>query len=430
MARGMKHSTLVFLVIAALGSPLIAGDNWPRFRGDNGSGVSEDAVPTKWTDADYTWDIELPGTGHSSPVVWGDHVFVTAADDEAGKRFLVCVNAADGKILWQHDVEFKTFKKHGENSYASSTPAVDERHVYVSWTTPEQFAVVAVNHDGKEAWHADLGPYETQHGGGGSPVVVGNVVIVNVDQDKPGSFIAGLDRDSGEVKWRTPRKSTRFSTSTPCVLRPSGAASDQLVFATHASGFTALDPATGKILWELPGTFADRVVASPVAAGDLVIGNAGEGGRGKTLVAVRAPAGGDDDKPQIVYSFPDDSPYVPTTLAFKDRLFSWSDAGAVICRNLKTGEEIWKGHVKGGFFGSPICAAGKLYCTSKRGEVVVVNAMADTFEVIARNDLDEASDATPAVSKGRLFLRTIGHLICVGGSKPAEAVPAAGRSGS
>ena len=430
-------SSMLALALAAGAAPRAAAGaepagSWPRFRGPNGSGVSDAAAPVAFGEKDYDWKIALPGVGHSSPVAWGGRVFVTAADEDAGRRHLVCVDAAAGRVLWEHPFELREYKKHGDNSYASSTPAVDDRHAYVQWTTQDSFTVVAVTHDGAEKWRAELGKYKTQHGGGGSPVVHGGLVIVNVDQDDPGSFVAALDRDTGEIRWKTPRDSTKFSTSTPCVFTAEGGR-EQLVFTTHANGFTALEPATGKVLWELPGVFPQRVVSSPVVGPGLVLGACGEGPGGVLTVAVRppgsssspAPGGeavvagaraGGSAKPEVVYRLTEKVPYVPTPIVYKDWLFTWSDGGTVTCHKAATGERVWQEDVKGGFFGSPVCAGGNLYCVSKRGEVVVVRA-AGRFELLARNDLGEASQATPAVAGGRMILRTVGHLISVGGGK-------------
>lgn len=433
----MFSRLLVWLLLLTGSLPTVAaaaaaadGGNWSRFRGPNGSGVTDEAVPVRFAEADYDWKTALPGQGHSSPVVWGDRIFVTAADEDSGERLLVCVNAGDGTIAWQSPFELKPFHKHGDNSYASSTPAVDDKHAYVQWTTHEQFSVVAVRHDGTEAWRADLGPYKTQHGGGGSPVVHGGLVIVNVDHDNPGSFVAALDRETGKVRWRTPRDSTRFSTSTPCVYTAADGR-EQLVFTTHANGFTALDPASGKVLWELPGVFPQRVVSSPVVGAGLIFGGCGEGPRGVCTVAVAPPppaeqarpgepviasAKDGEAKPRVAYQLTSEVPYVPTPIVYKNWLFTWSDSGTVTCHVAATGERVWQDNVKGGggFFGSPVCAGGNLYCVSKRGEVFVIRA-SDKFEPLARNELGEASHATPAVANGRLVLRTVGHLISVGG---------------
>jgi outer membrane protein assembly factor BamB len=447
MANRISTNVRLLIVACACCAPLTArpaaaGDNgWTRFRGPNGSGVSDAAAPVTFAEADFDWKVELPGTGHSSPVMWRDRVYVTTADEDAGRRLLVCVDAADGKVAWEHPFELKPFRKHGDNSYASSTPAVDDEHVYVQWTTQESFTVLAVAHNGTEAWRAELGGYKTQHGGGGSPVVHGGLVIVNLDQDEPGaSFVAALDCATGDVRWKTPRASTRFSTSTPCVYT-TDAGQEQLVFTTHANGFTALDPATGKVLWELPGVFAQRVVSSPVVGPGVVLGACGEGPGGVLTVAVRPPGassspapagqavtagakpdGGDGRaaKPEVAYRLTEKVPYVPTPIVYKDRLFTWSDGGTITCHDAATGARVWQEDVKGAFFGSPVCAGGNLYCVSKRGEVVVVRA-ADKFELLGRNDLGEASHATPAVAGGRLVLRTTSHLISVGGKPQAQA---------
>jgi hypothetical protein len=127
---------LIPAIVLLAPAATIAADNWPRFRGPNGSGISDDSFPVHFAEKDVAWKTELPGTGHSSPVVWGQKVFVTAADEDAGRRMLLCLDARDGSIKWQHDTELQPFRKHGENSFASSTPAVDEKHVYLQWTTP------------------------------------------------------------------------------------------------------------------------------------------------------------------------------------------------------------------------------------------------------------------------------------------------------
>jgi outer membrane protein assembly factor BamB len=407
----MKRLTFAMSCLAVVATTAQA--NWPRFRGPDGAGISEDAIPVKWTDDDFAWKTQLPGRGHSSPAVWGNGVFVTTADEEAGERILLCLNTTDGQIRWRHAVDLKPYRKHGDNSFASSTPAVDDKHVYVLWAAAESFIVVAVKHDGTEAWRRDLGPYRANHGGGSSPVVVGDVVVVNLDQDKDASFIGGLDRTSGEVRWRTPRQSTRFSSSTPCPYQPP-TGEPQLIFTTHANGFTAINPIDGQVVWELPGAFADRVVASPIIVDGLVLGQAGEGGRGKGVVVAKPP-GAKGEKASVAYTLTEEVPYVPTPIVYRGRLFTWSDQGVVNCHDAATGKQLWTDRVKAGFFGSPVCANGKLYCISKRGEVFVIDASADEFKLLATNELGEASHATPAISGGRMYLRTLSHVICIKG---------------
>ncbi|HJT77747.1 MAG TPA: PQQ-binding-like beta-propeller repeat protein, partial [Gemmataceae bacterium] len=234
------------LALSALAAPA-AGQEWPRFRGPNGSGVSPTAVPTRWTERDFRWKVPLPGVGHSSPVLWGGRVFVTSAEEETGKRFLVCLRAEDGKQLWSRTFPGARSAKHPDNSYASATPAVDERHVYVCWGTPEELLVVALDHDGKEAWRRDLGGFHGGHGFGASPITWDGLVIVPNDQDGNSALFA-LDRNTGAVRWKVPRHS-RATYTTPCVYQPEGRPAE-LIFANYEHGISALDPRTGRVDWE------------------------------------------------------------------------------------------------------------------------------------------------------------------------------------
>ena len=326
----------------------------------------------------------------------------------------MCLSARDGALLWKRDFTAQPYRHHGENSYASSTPAVDADHVYVCLMQPRELKVVALKHDGSDAWNASLGPYVTQHGGGASPVVYGEAVIVANEQDGPGSCLVALDRADGAVAWKTPRKSYRFSASTPCVFRPAGGP-EQLVFTSWAHGMTSVDPADGKVLWECEGAFEARTVGSPVAANDagLVIASCGEGAGGRAMVAVRPPAspGG---KAEVAYKVTRAAPYVPTPIVKGDRLYYLADNGTATCAEAATGRTIWQERLPGGtFFGSPVCAGDTLFAVSKRGGVVAF-AAADEFKLLGENPLDEKSDATPAISGGRMFVRTYGHLYCVG----------------
>ena len=160
------------------------GQEWTRFRGPNGSGLSSaTTIPTQWTESDYNWHVTLPGIGHSSPVIWGDKVFVTSADEETAERLVLCLSADDGRVLWKRNFPSSAHHKHLQNSFASSTPALDQNHVYVCWTTPEEYALVALTHDGDEAWHIGLGPFVSQHSGGTSPIVYRDMVVLGNDQD-------------------------------------------------------------------------------------------------------------------------------------------------------------------------------------------------------------------------------------------------------
>lgn len=403
------------LVIAAYALPARAQD-WTRFRGPNGTGVSDaDTVPAEWTEQDYNWRIALPGIGHSSPVVWGDKIFLISAFDDTATRLVVCLRASDGQIEWERKYPSTPHTKHQLNSFASSTPCVDEERVYVTWTAPEEFTLLALDHDGNEIWRRNLGPYVSQHSGGASPVVYGDLLIMANEQGdetfQGKSSLIALDRHTGEPRWTVDRRTKVVAYSTPCVYRPLGQP-EQLIFTSQAHGISSIDPANGSVNWELD-VFDKRSVSSPVIAGGVIFGTCGSGGGGGYVAAVRPPAG-KRDAPELAYKVKESAPYCPTLVAYDDLLFLWSDDGIVSCLEVASGKRVGRLRVSGNYYGSPVCVGGRLYCISEDGEAVVVSA-SKNLKLLARNPLGEESRSTPAVADGRMYLRTFSHLISVGG---------------
>lgn len=390
-----------------------AGDQWSRFRGPDGSGISAATqLPVQWSDTNVTWKTALPGTGHSSPVVWNDRLFVTSGNAEKADRYLTCVNASDGKVIWEKTYSSKPFRQHADNSYATSTAAVDASGVYFYWTTPEAVRVVALTLDGNEKWTKNLGPFSSQHGSGTSLVVQNQVVWVNNDQDGASALI-GLDVASGETKYSIKRTADKVSYATPCLFKPEGAPAE-LIFAASSHGLTSVNPANATVNWECTNLFPARVVSSPVACDGLIVCTCGEGGTGRRLVAVRPPKG---NKPAtLAYELKSGVSYVPTPLALDGRLYLVGDNGLVRCVRAATGEAIWQQKLSEQFYASPVCAEGRLYLTSKSGVVFVLKA-GESFELLAQNALGESSFATPAIAEGKIFFRTLSHLIAVGGTK-------------
>ena len=284
----------VLLVPLLLCIPVRAQE-WTRFRGPNGTGVSDaKSIPVTWTDSDYRWKTKLPGTGHGSPVVWGDKLFVLSADPNNAMRYVICVHTGSGDILWQREYAAATHPLNGLNTYATSTPAVDEKRLYVAWASGDQLLLRALDHDGQEVWQRDLGKYVCEHGFGNSPIVYEDLVIlVNSQQaeelepnQEPGtSSVMALDRETGELRWETPRTVARVCYSTPCIYQPP-AGPPELICYDKGHGFFSLDPHTGAENWSLP-VFTMRTVASPILVGDLVFGCNGSGGGGHYLVAAR-----------------------------------------------------------------------------------------------------------------------------------------------
>lgn len=413
--RGLSWGAAPLLVGLLVGFPSStrAGD-WPRYRGPDGAAVSEQrGLPVTWTPDDYAWNVELPGVGHSSPVICGDQLFITSAIDEGSVRYLFCLDAVTGERLWCRATGLNRSHKHVKGSWASSTPAVDGERVYVTFADEENYLVTAYDLAGGLVWRRNLGAFESQHGHGVSPIVYHGLVIVPNDQKGPSSIVA-LDAETGETVWSTLREIGRTSYATPIVVESEGTG-PQLICCSGAMGITSLDPASGRLNWKT-GPFPDpsRTVSSPVLADGLVVQTCGGGGRGNVLIAADVSRPGDSSRDRIRYrrGRRELLPYVPTPVYYDDHLFLWTDQGVVICIDWRTREDVWTERVGGNFSGSPVCIDGKLYAISEDGDVVVV-AASPTYEFLGRTPLGDPSHATPAVADGRLYLRTFHRLACL-----------------
>jgi outer membrane protein assembly factor BamB len=392
----------------------VTGQEWTRFRGPNGSGQSDAAgIPATWTTKDYHWRVKLPGIGHSSPVIWGNRIFVTCAVEEAATRIIRCLDTSDGGLIWKKQFESTTYKKSPLNAYAAATPAVDKDHVYLNWTTPQEYTLLALDQNkGHVVWRRNLGPYVAQHGSGASPTLFEDLVIVPNDQAENSSAIA-VDAITGQTRWKTDLPVKRGGYATPCIYRP-GDGTAQLILAGSQYGLISLDPRTGRKNWEIE-VFPARVVGSPVIVAGLIFGNCGQGGGGQRLVAVRPGSPQRGNKPELVYDNKKAMPYVPTPVAHGDLLFLFADSGVVTCLDAPTGEIHWQERVGANYFGSPVRAGDRIYCISRDGEMVVL-AADDEYKLLGRINLEERSHSTPAIAGGVMYLRTASHLMAIGGS--------------
>ena len=398
---------------------------WTRFRGPNGTGIAAAVnFPLKWTADDYAWRIELPGKGHASPVVWGEHVLVQSADEENANHHVLCFRS-DGTLSWKKSFPATGYRIHKKNSFASASPAVDDDHAYVAWTTVDNANLAAFDKNGNIVWKKELGHYVARHGFGNSPMVFEGMVIMpcmqhnGIPQGQPGddsmpetSFIVAFDCQTGEEVWRTSRlSSSSASYSVPCIY--DGRGTPELVCCSTANGLFALDPQTGKENWSVD-VFTMRTVSSPISAGRLVFGSTGSGGGGNYVVAVEPPKA-HGDKGGEAYRVEQQAPYVPTPIVDGDLVYLWSDKGIVTCVEAPTGEKVWQHRVGGNYSGSPILVGDRLLCVSEDGEVVIV-AAGRNYKLLGRNSLGGPSNSTPAVGHGRIYFRTYSHLIALGGA--------------
>jgi outer membrane protein assembly factor BamB len=430
--------------------------DWPSFRGSNASGVAEGAkTPASW-DAEKSvnilWKIKIPGLAHSSPIAWGDRLFVTTAistsksdqyfkpglygdvdtDTDSSKHswHVYCLDKRTGKILWDQVAHegVPKIKRHIKSTHANSTPATDGKHVIAFFGSE---GLYCYDLKGKLLWSQDLGILDTgwfydpdyQWGTASSPIIYKNLVIVQCDVQK-NSFIAAYDINTGKLAWRTPREEIP-SWGSPNVYE--GKTRAELVTnATRA--IRGYDPMTGKELWKMTGN--PEVTATTPIFGDGMIFIVNHYRPNQPIYAIRAGATGDislkDGKTSnefVAWSFQQGGAYMPTPLIYGEYLYINNNMGTLICRNAKTGERIYQERIggKGGSYSaSPVAADGKLYLTSEDGEVFVVKA-GPKYELLSANPMGEPLMATPAISDGMIFVRGQHNLFAI-------AEPQAGKS--
>ncbi|MEX0724746.1 MAG: PQQ-binding-like beta-propeller repeat protein [Planctomycetaceae bacterium] len=419
MANSISRAAILSALLFSVQTSL-AAQEWPRFRGPNGTGESEAAtIPGRWTDDDYNWNIELPGVGNSSPVLWGNRLFILSADPKTALRYVLCYDADTGENLWTREYESTPHQLHSFSSYASSTPAVDEDHVYVAWSSPEAAVLKTFTHEGELVWEKDLGPWHGQHGFGTSPMLFDGLVFLanfqelhdderGSDAVPPPSFLMAFDGKTGDECWSIPRVKDNLAYAVPAIFQPKEGR-PQLVNNSTGSGVYAVDPDTGEELWSIQA-LDKRAVSSPLVKGDLIFGTTGSGGGGNYLAAVRS----DGKTAEVAYKIEAAAPYVPTPVARDDMLFMLNDGGVVTLVELSTGKEIWQKRIGGNYHSSPVRAADKFICLSVEGEVVVLAAEKE-FEELGRMSLGEGSRSTPAIARGQLYIRTFSRLMSVGG---------------
>jgi outer membrane protein assembly factor BamB len=438
---------LVGAAVVAAAAAVEAAPNttsWPQFRGPAGQGISrETGVVDEWSATkNVLWKSPIPGRGHSSPVVWGDRIFLTTAIEGAvdpaakpakhvidGKDFthpegvgadrrhtfkVLAYDAKGGKLLWERTAVERTpyDTRHRRGSFASPTPVVDGERVY-AWFGSE--GLYAYDLAGKPVWRANLGGIATVGVGyGTSPVLYKGLLILQCDEDNGDrSFIAALDAKTGKEVWRTPRK-VQVSWATPVIVRAGDR--DELV-TSGTETVVAYEPLTGKELWRAKGVDSNAV-PSPVVMDDIVVFSAGY--PTKLAMAIRAGGTGDvTDTPRVLWKYTKGTAYVPSPILYDGIVYLVTDRGLITALDAKTGEVKYEGGrvpVPATFMASPVAFEGKILLSSLDGDTFVVKA-GPTHEVLRTNPLGEPIAASPAIADGKLYIRGESHLFAIGRAK-------------
>ena len=441
---------MAFMTLAAIALLLSAAQaqNWPQFRGPEASGIGAGSPPVEWngeSGKNILWKTEIPGLGHSSPVIWGDRIFLTTAisakgaaplkvglygdikpvEDEGPQKLIVyCLDRKSGKILWQqtsYSGPLK-FKRHPKSTNANPTPATDGKHLVVFFGSE---GLYTYDMDGKLLWKKHLGPLDAGFymvplatwGFASSPILHDGMAIVQADVQKD-SFLAAFDAASGKELWRTPRKDVpTFGSPAIAPYTANGQKSLQVVVNgwKHAGGY---DLKTGKELWMFNGTTSggDIPVPTPVSKDGLILITSAHG-PGRPILAFRTNAAGTVEKesPSLAWTVERAGNYMQTPLIDGDLAYFCMDKGILTVFQLSNGERIYQQRLGsgGGFSSSPVAAGGRLYITSEDGATIVL-AEGKEFNQLAKNELGETVMATPAISGGVLYIRGRNHLFAIG----------------
>jgi len=447
ICRISKILTLAsFFVFLFIIHSLTAGD-WPQWRGPSSNGISpESGLPVKWSAGEnIAWKASLAGLGSSSPIVWGDRVFITsqtgrvsvqegvqpqlARDDQtlaqkenpiggrnmqtaaAGEEVTLVVEAfrrSDGSRLWKYSApatgELPPLSE--KHNLATPTPVTDGKLVYAWYGTGQLFAL---DLDGHLAWTRHLGkeysPFITPWGHGSSPTLYRNLIILLCDHAQK-SYLLALDKSTGKEIWKADRGSGRVSHSTPLVIE--GPKGDELI-VNSSERIDAYNPANGELLWYTGSKRQTPVPSAVFHDGVLYLSR---GYRNSDFMAIKPGGRGDVSTSNILWRAPSGASYVPSILYYDGLLYVTNEVGIVTCADAATGTTVWRQRLGGIFFASPVAGDGKVYMVSETGETYVLRAGREA-SLLAKNDLGERIIASPAISNGRLFLRSDGTLFCI-----------------
>ena len=424
----MKNSLVLLLIV--LSSGWAYAENWPRFRGPTGQGLSSETdLPLHWSPtANVVWKTAIPGSGWSSPIVWDDRIFVTSTTEDGVSCRVFCVDRSSGRILWNREVfrQVPQYKQQ-KNSHATPTPVTDGERVYAVFSSG---GIAALNFDGSIAWTYREAKYYSRHGLGASPIVFKNLFIMpydgsnpvavpgkwphNSDEEKLGwripwdkAFILAVDVKTGKRAWTARRGMSRVAHTTPNTLYVNGQI--QLI-STAGDAIQGFDPETGARIWSVYSE-GEGLTSGFAMGGGLIFSASGY--MDHILRAVRTGRKGEVTEGHIVWEARKGVPSQSSPLYIEPHLFAVSDRGVVTCYHEADGEVIQQNRIGGKHCASPVAADGHIYFLSESGETVVMRA-GPQLEIVARNTINETCQASIAVSHGHLFIRSDKHLFCIG----------------
>ena len=417
----------VSLACAGTTSQPSSAEDWTRFRGPSGSGVSHAKLPTTWSEEqNLAWKTALPGKGSSSPVIYGERVFLTAYSgygldaEEPGNRedlqlHVVCLSLLDGSILWDESIEpapeeQEASKRVADHGYASPTPCVDAENVYASFGPS---GVVAFTHEGKQRWRRSVGTNTVGFGAASSPILFEDLVIMNASLESmskplPSGSVFGIDKNTGEVRWQTEGIERAWTTPTLVTLKNG----ETEMVLNQKGAILGLNPRTGKKLWSCDG-IQDYVVPCVVVDGETLYCS---GGRSNMTFVVKAGGRGDVTDTHLVWDAPRGA-NVTSPILVNDFLYWAHDKGIALCLRASDGEEMFRERIptRGRVYGSIVSDGEKLFLTTRDAGTLVLAASPE-YKELAVNKLgtpEERFNATPAIAGNRLLIRSDQRLYCV-----------------
>lgn len=390
----------------------MADEAWPQFRGPTGQGIASGAGPLKWSkDTGIAWKIPLAAQGWSSPVIADEKIILTGSRKDGDTPHLTAfaLDVATGKTLWKIDLFKPTAEEtaalHGKNSLASSTPVIADGIVYVHFGHMGTAALRLA--DGEVVWKKQIS-YKPMHGNGGSPIIVGDLLVVNADAEIDPTIVA-FHRKDGAIAWRTPRDQkvrSAFSFSTPLLVETDGR---KEILSAGSGMIGAYAPEDGRLLWKATYGEGYSVVPRPVVAEGIAY--VATGYNVPKLIAIRlGKATGDVTKTHIAWEVTRRMPKTPSMIATQEQILVLDDTGALTSLNAKSGEPVWNEKLPGNFSASPILTGDIFYAVTEDGVCYVVKISPDGAKIQLETDLAERMLASPILLGGALYLRTEKHL--------------------